>query len=59
MDSLARTKIECWKKAFWNKGLEEKFNFCVNEKTGKLTITPKDDKKQNRCINSRFDILDL
>ena len=61
MESLARTKLECLKKALDQNCLNSNLEYRFDEKTGQLLLSKKQEKKKktDKSINSRFDILDL
>jgi hypothetical protein len=61
MDALQHAKIEALKKALRSVGESRHFDFRLDEKTGKIVVTKKQEKKQkkDKPIDSRFDILDL
>ena len=61
MDSLARTKLECLKKALDQSCLNSNLEYRLDEKTGQLLLSKKQEKKQekDKSIDNRFDILDL
>ncbi len=57
IDALTQTKIKLLKKMLEQNGINDMFDFQVDENTGKLVITKK--QKTDKFIDSRFDILDL
>lgn len=60
MDLLAHAKMKCLKKTLNQNCSNSNLEYIFDEKTGQLMLSLKQkNKKTDKSINSRFDILDL